>query len=92
MFQICRPLFVCVSTLLLGAGDSCNQGALLSIPHSLGAVEQVWLILTAIDGTPMEFDSAWTKQGNGTSTSGDPGKGLIKNKILDLILNTAQPG
>lgn len=75
-------------TLLLGAGDSGSQRALSSIPSSLRTLEQVWLLSLAMDRPPMEFSSAWTKQGNCTCAAWDPRRRLEANKLLLLIWNT----
>lgn len=86
-----HPPHICHSwragpTFLLGAGNSCSQRALISIPQSLGTLKQVWLISLAVDWPPVEFDYAWTNQRNCTCTTWDPGgESVIKCVTFTLI-------
>ncbi len=76
-----------VSTLLLGAGDGCSQRTLPAIPGSLRTLEQVWLLSLAVDRPPMELGHAWTKQGNCTCMTWDPGGGSMSKQVTFTNLN-----
>lgn len=63
-----------IITWLLVAGNSCNQRTLLSIPGSLGTLEQVWLFALAMDCRPVELGCAWTEQRNCSSVTWKSGR------------------